>query len=574
MNNIAVAAKNIGSKPAKTESSSRISGYERSWDALDGSNERTVDTHHENGSQFHFVTIRPSKESMTVDFPDYGSILQVTENEIFGSILKTVSNGIDLTIWLPWIAHEILFDDHQRISYSPSPSCSFRWEFTPSFRLKVDNLCTDRSLTTPYVAFKDPDGNIFREFNTCCEVERRLFRKSEWFHAVSPSDIWNYLIAGSIYDPRADKTIKKRFKCQQCAFSWWNYFELLKRETGKKIYTILQDEIAFSVLKDLSPEGRWGHGFWSDAIETHARFHLDGIHLLISQYEKTADSVWLQAAERAMNFILNNLVDSFSEDQIWFLHDTIELEQNHRFKTTLFGKSPGNSLCINTHVQALTVLNRLRSKLQEKKQFTSAYNKGCNALRRVLEYRPAELPYKVFSFWITKSKTLKNSKSIAEKIMRKVVNRLLGTIYWPFQQRFPRLVHPSGFIERDLSLSRVSDRYMITNIKDLLTLYQQDPLTWLGPYVRNGTAYLREFISASGLSGLLKQSPYFIEFIDILFLYDKLVGPVPAEEMKRAADTILEVTGGYSIDLCASPLVRQDFKGIDIPGSGLQARAQ
>ena len=224
-----------------------------------------------------------------------------------------------------------------------------------------------------------------------------------------------------------------------------------KRETGKTLYTILQDEVAFSVLKDLSSEGGWGHGFWSDDIETHARFHLDGIHLLISQYEKTTDSVWLQAAERAMEFVFDSLTDRFNEDQTWFLHDTIEHDKTHHFKSTLFGKSPGNSLCINTHVQALTVLNRLMLHLPDKKNYTSAYDNGCNALRKVLEYRPAEVSYKLLAFLIVKNKTRKTTKSIIGKILDSIGNRLLHRIYWPIQRLFPRLVHPNGFIERDFT---------------------------------------------------------------------------------------------------------------------------
>ena len=439
------------------------------------------------------------------------------------------------------------------------------------FRLNVSDFQADSGLLTiPYVVFEDPAGDIFKELNEINEIECRLFRKSDWFYAGSPSDIWNYLIDGGLYDPRSDKLIKKRFKCQQCAYSWWNYFELLRRKTGKALYKILQDEVAFSVLNDLSAAGEWGHGFWSDAIETHARFHLDGIHLLISQYEKTTDSVWLQAAQRGMEFVFDNLTDGFDKDQTWFLHDTIESDKTHHFKSCLFGKSPGNSLCINTHVQALTVLNRLMLHLPDNKNYASAYSSGCGALRRVLEYRPAEILYKLLAFWIFKNKIKQNSTSIIGRITGGLGNLLAHKLYWPVQRLFPRMVHPNGFIERDLSLSMASDRYHVTNIKDFLTLYQQDRLPWLANFIREGTSFLIGFVRERGLSRSLKESPYYIEFIDILYLYDKLIETLPPEEIKTAEQAILHVTGGYSIDFHASPLVERAFQATKMKNDRIQ----
>src|SRR5262249_34899099 len=148
-----------------------------------------------------------------------------------------------------------------------------------------------------------------------------------------PAHLWNYLINGSLYDPRSHKGIDKRFKCQQCAFAWWSYFDFLHRKTGKRVYGLLRDEVAFSVLLDLSAEGEWGHGLWSDEIETHARFHLDGLHLLISQYEKTNNPIWLKAAERGMAFIFDHLTDTLDDGCPWFLHDTLEKKKDHRLRS-------------------------------------------------------------------------------------------------------------------------------------------------------------------------------------------------------------------------------------------------
>ena len=207
--------------------------------------------------------------------------------------------------------------------------------------------------------------------------------------------------------------------------------------------------------------------------------------------------------------------------------------------------------------QVWSSLNRLILNLPDKKNYSSAYDNACNALRKVLEYRPAEVSYKLLAFWIVKNKTRKNPKSILGKSLSSIGRRLLHRIYWPMQRLFPRLVHPNGFIERDLSRSMASHSYHVINIKDLLTLYQQDPLPWLAYFIRGGTTFLRRFVRDVGFSRNLKESPYYIEFIDVLFLYNELIGSLTPEEMKIAEETILNVTGGYSIDLFASPLIRQ-----------------
>ena len=189
------------------------------------------------------------------------------------------------------ILGQFRFDDHQRIARCEGPTFSFQWEFYPRVRLTVTRPESSGEVAIiPYVMISDPSGQFFDELVCLSNIERRTYLKSEWFSARMPADVWKYVINGSIYDPRSQKGVDKRFKCQQCAYAWWSYFGFLYKESNKKIYDIMQDEIAYSVFLDMSQKGGFGHGFWSDEIETHARFHLDGVHLLISQYEKTGSA--------------------------------------------------------------------------------------------------------------------------------------------------------------------------------------------------------------------------------------------------------------------------------------------
>ena len=101
-----------------------------------------------------------------------------------------------------------------------------------------------------------------------------------------------------------------------------------------------------------------------------------------------------------------------------------------------------------------------------------------------------------------------------------------------------------------------SDSYHIINLKDLLTLYREQPLPWLRPYIKNGLTFVRNYLAQIGFANALASSPFYIELIDILYLYDKLIEEVPPEEIKTVEGDIYEQTGGYSLDYYASELIR------------------
>ena len=127
-------------------------------------------------------------------------------------------------------------------------------------------------------------------------------------------------------------------------------------------------------------------------------------------------------------------------------------------------------------------------------------------------------------------------------------------IYWVTARHYPRLVHPNGMVERDLTLSLASDNYHVTNIKDLLMLYQLEPLTWLEQYIIKGTFFLRNYVQDLGIESAVKRSSYYIEFIDILYLYDKIIEPIAAEEITALKDDLYRVIQGYSLDFDALDL--------------------
>jgi hypothetical protein len=546
-----------------TGESSRFASKEFRRTALDFtvSSSRISDSHAQYGARVCYLRAISRGDRKSITFSSKGLVTRCISSADFGSLLSMTHEATEYTLWLPCFQQPFRFDSRGRIEVAAGSYFSCEWAFVPRIELKILPSGNSGEIAViPCMVLTDPGGVFFHELSSLNDPERRLYRKSDWFYASRPLDIWKYLINGSVYDPRSIKGIDKRFKCQQCAFAWWNYFSFLRQTTGKKIYGLLQDEVACSILLDLSAEGEWGHGYWSDEIETHARFHLDGIHLLISQYEKTDNLVWLEAAERGMGFIFNHLTDRFDDGSPWFLHDTLENKtKKHRFRSTLFGKSPGNSLCINTHVQALTVLYRLGQIAPNPTVYTEHFAKGLAALRRVLDHQPGEFFYRVLAKGLaTYYRHAAPSANSKTRIKNAAKRQALVSLYRRLKRFFPRLVLPGGFIDRDLTLSVASDHYHNINVKDLLTLYQQTPDPWLRDYIKNAFGFSSRLVRTWGLDKAVLRSPYYFEFMDILHLYDRLIEPLPPQEIARIEETLQRGSGGYSLDYYASELVRGD----------------
>jgi hypothetical protein len=505
------------------------------------------DVHRERGAEIVFVRQSPDDRESWFTVAPMFEVERVAQVAI-GSLLHGTDQGGRVTIWVPTPPHELRVDKRHRLERHPRlvPDTALRVD--SQVRVKVSSAAGSQDPADfRYMRLADPDGAFFAELAVPSERERYTYRVSEWFLAASVGDVWSYLRHGSVYDPRSSKVDGVKFKCQQCAFAWWIYFQGLRERTGKVIYDILRDEVAYSVLLDMDSRGRWRHGFWSDDFETHARFQLDGIDLLLSQFDVTSVPKWLVAARRGMDYVLEHLTDPLDDGLPWFLHDTIEDRQNHRIRTEAYGKAPGNSLCLNTHMQALKVLFRLAERVSDGHGYRVAYEKGMQALQRVLANQPAGPLYDRLVAGILNDR-VPEDRALVQRIRRRIMRRLRPALYWQIQRRYPRLVYGNGFIERDLSRSCVSDRYHVTNLKDMLKLYELKPEPWLKEYIVHGMAFLRKYVSGQGLPKLIGHSPYYIESMDIEVLYSELIDPIPEGELRRTESQIVAASGAYSLE--------------------------
>ena len=249
-------------------------------------------------------------------------------------------------------------------------------------------------------------------------------------------------------------------------------------------------------MLSLPANGRWRPGSGTDTMETHTRLHDDGIYLLLLQYEKTGRKSFLEKACCAADYLIT-LIDRLQNGNIWLLHDTLETNLQDCssyykgfFKSGAFGKSPSNTLCLNTHIWTLIVLRKLND-IDGRGVYDDCLKAGTDALKEVLEARRGTAAF--YMFYKTRDLLVrrfsKNAHKRTKEILRRYDKLLKKHILPCLKKKYPRLNMPNGYIERDLCASALSDGYHFITLRDLLMLYNQTRLEWLGAIIKKSVDY-------------------------------------------------------------------------------------
>jgi hypothetical protein len=375
------------------------------------------------------------------------------------------------------------------------------------------------------VIFTKNVDSFRKELLTLSPVELRKVIRSDWFCYQGINDVWDYFIGPKIFST-AHRVHRKGWESQNVAFVLYYYLDFLGNRTAKRIYALLCDFIAYSLMLSLPDDNRWRHGIWTDIAETHTVHQIAGIHILLSYYQRTGREVFLQKAKDAMDFLIS-IADNLSDDKIWFLHDTLETNMSDSslfykiFPSTVFGKSDSNTLCMNSHVATLTALYRL-SGIDSAGQYGTCFEKGLNALKQVLGANPADLLfYSVYRIRdLLVRRCTKTENKVAKKLLKVWTLILMRHILPLLKKSFPRLVMPNGFIERDLSHSALSDFYHFRNLEDILILYKLTRADWLREIITKSVKYT---VDSSLADYVISNEPKAILFLDILILYSVIV---------------------------------------------------
>ena len=379
----------------------------------------------------------------------------------------------------------------------------------------------------PVLVIKDRRESFLDEVSSSEFPEIQPVGLGLFFDYRSLHHAWPFFVGGKIYHPR-EKRMRFRWPCEQCAQVLYSHLKYLENQTAKRIYFFLRTVIAYSVALSLPADGRWRHGLWTDIRETHLRQQLDGVLLLLDYYQETQQALFLEKAQSALDYILK-LADPWSEDRVWFLHDSLEHNENDfrlhyrdDFESQAFGKAIPNTLCLNTHAWTLVILAKLNS-LIANDQYRDYYQKGIAALKTVLSSNDGEFKYRFF-YGIRDClihRLARKESNFCLRLKQKYDQILNERVLSPLKKKHPRLALPNGYIERDLTHSTLSDFYHMQNMKDLLLLYRNEPRPWLRHIIQKSVNY-------SHRKGLIKylvryQEIRVIMFIEILLLYGSMI---------------------------------------------------
>lgn len=345
-----------------------------------------------------------------------------------------------------------------------------------------------------------------------------------------PADLYRHLVNGWVYEDRYAWPHKRRICSENDAHALHLIFEGLQRTTGKRIYGLLKAQLLISVLSRQSEDGGYRHGEWTDNMESHYRLHCSAMHLMMDSLCEEDDPVVKTALARGMHFISSKFDRTAIGD--WFYHDELETSEagmrSAPFKWwpgRSLGKSPQNMLVLNTQLDTLVALSRYNT-LTGDDQYAAVVASGYEAAQAVLSLRPMEWLYRLVFSAITL--TLLPTEQ-AEKLpsWMRLWKRIGWRVFIPhlprLKTRFPRLVMPGGYIDRELSLQTWAYDYLAVNLMDLVRAeYGTQPAAFM-PYIKGilhycaKTGIVRRWLEHKGRSYALG---FYAEALYLLSLHD------------------------------------------------------
>jgi len=497
----------------------------------------------DDGMELRFLRWAPEGRDGSASFSFASSSHGFVSDERMGTMLTDGSDGDTPVLWLPRGLVVGRTDRFGRLKTVDDGAVETWWELdgVPKFHLRV-SAAENVTVFLPMMAFDEGSPVGRAALFQLSEVELQRYLKSDWFDASSPADLWKYFVDGGVFDPR--DAGRGRFRCQQCAFAWWSYLMALHQRTGKGHYRSLARAVAWSVCIDLAPDGSWRHGFWNKEPEVHSRMLWDGVRLLLSEHEWAPHDDLLAAADAATGFAVENLTEELDGGHLWFLHDSDEGSRPLRVPEPVLGRSEKNSLCLNTHIQALVVLSQMQWNTGGGR-YREEYQRGLEALEAVLGLACGSGPLLVIDRILPTLLSWKIPHRFGERVLRFFAYRILMGGYWWGRNRTRCLVFPSGYIDRDLGRTMLADEYHVVNLKDLSELQRFDPHPWMKEVIVKGL----QFAASLDFERALERNPIWAEWADVLEMTD-LDHDVDSTQVEA---TIAHVLGGRPLDaFCAA----------------------
>lgn len=347
------------------------------------------------------------------------------------------------------------------------------------------------------VIWKLDDSVLIEELMELTPIETQgYFLLGSHTRYGQPADLYCHLIHGWVYEDRYAWPHKRRICSENDAHALHLIFSGLQRSTGKRIYGLLKTQLLLSVLSRQSEDGGFRHGEWTDEMESHYRLHCSAMHLMMDALSEADDPVMQTALARGMHFMSGKR--DTTEAGTWFYHDELECSmagmQLAPFKWwpgSTLGKSPQNMLVLNTQLDTLVALERYGA-LTGDMQYTPLVESGYQAASAVLALRPMEWLYRLLFSAITLT-LLPTEQAARLPVWKRLWKRIGWQVFVPLlprlKTRYPRLVMPGGYIDRELSLQTWAYDYLAVNLMDLVRVSHCTRSAAFEPYIEGILSY-------------------------------------------------------------------------------------
>lgn len=536
---------------------------------LDGDTEVVLDVEQEFGVRCVMLRTRGHASGITFELDDCVAIDAVPAG---GWLLRRRAD-VGRCWWLPRAPSLRWLDEHRRIQRDETAQIS---------ALNLDGQSARLTLALPDGAVLDAvlwdlPETLAAELTQLESPEGRgLFLWGSHTVYRRPADCWRHLVHGHVYEDRYEWPLRRKTPSENDAHALSVCLDGLANATGKRIYPLLKRHLLLSVLDRQDEDGGYRHGEWTDANESHFRLHASAMHLMMDTLSIGPDVAVLTALERAMRYATAQRDSTALGD--WFLHDELELSTAGMdagpfrwIASSVCGKSPTNMLVLNTHLDTLVALLRYRE-LTGDRQYDALIESACAAARGVLALRPMEAVYSLL-FRLFGLTFLPTHRAAALPLMQRAFKRIAWRWLLPWlprlKARWPRLVMPGGYVDRDLSLGTWSHRYLSVNTMDLARTARRLPDE---PLYRDVLSDALRFATTSGIAEKWREKE--ADRYSIGFLVESLyqVCTLDAAPAWRAL-LAEQVLAAHDMNVGLSPSVlginrEIDARGIPVPRAG------
>lgn len=288
------------------------------------------------------------------------------------------------------------------------------------------------------------------------------------------ADLSLHLVHGQVYENRYAWPFKIRICSENDAHALFVQLSGLRRAGGRAMAGALAQQLVLSTVGRLGGDGAFRHGEWTDRMESHYRLHCSGMHLMMDVLAEGPNAEVERALRAAAAFMARQ--HETIAGGAWFFHDELEhsLEALRRgpFKwvpSTALGKRESNMLVLNTQLDATVALDRY-AQITGDRQYAELVASARAATREVLALRTAEPLYRLL-FRLVELTLLPTEQARRLPAWRRALKRLAWKYVIPrlpdLKSRFPRLVMPGGYIDRELTLRTWAHDYLAVNLMDL-----------------------------------------------------------------------------------------------------------